>query len=504
MLACLGIVGAICLTRQYFNIDTETDFIGAFMPDADRFARGQPMLILNHPPAYSVALATVNGALGDWMKSGLLLSWLSTSCTLIASYQLFRRVGGSWAAFGAVVGLAVSDVFLAFGAQATSDIPFLALWMTSLALTASALHSGALWRWGVAGLVAGCGALTRSTGIVLVLLVLGPWLTSRSWRSRFAQSAAAAAGLTVPIGAWIWLAHATGSPLAPTENYPTLALAYADGRFNNETMLLMKDRFTSAAQVIAHDPVRLITAYLKNVLRLPGRVLTQTLWPWVGILGAAGLPFWFLKIRDPKVSIVLLTALTGALFATLNPAFEARYYLFLVPLLGASLGHALSLGLERARRSRLAPWAALAGLAALTVIGGLQALPRAHAKAEAPHVRAQLAEAVPAITRSTPPGSVLAARKHNLAFHAQRGAAELPWVTTLDELCPWLQSQLSGGPIYVYVGYAEQRRYRVELARQLLGHELPAWLVVTAEGSAGGGWRLLTVKRGGCGDGRTL
>lgn len=97
---------------------------------------------------------------------------------------------------------------------------------------------------------------------------------------------------------------------------------------------------------------------------------------------------------------------------------------------------------------------------------------------------------------------MLAARKDNLAFH-QRGAAELPWVTTLDELCTWLQSQLSRGPIYVYVGYAEQRRYRVELARQLLGHELPAWLVVTAEGSAGGGWRLLAVKRGGCGDGRT-
>lgn len=37
----------------------------------------------------------------------------------------------------------------------------------------------------------------------------------------------------------------------------------------------MKDRFTSAAQVIAHDPVQLITTYLKNLLRLPGRVLTQ-------------------------------------------------------------------------------------------------------------------------------------------------------------------------------------------------------------------------------------
>jgi hypothetical protein len=265
----------------------------------------------------------------------------------------------------------------------------------------------------------------------------------------------------------------------------------------------MKDRFTSAAQVIAHDPVRLITTYLKNLLRLPGRIVTQTLWPWVGILGALGLPFWILKIRDPRVSIVLLTAVGGALFTTLNPAFEARYYLSLVPLLGGSLGHALSLALDRARGFRLAPWAALAGLAALTVVGGLQAVPRAHAKAEAPNVRAQLAEAVPAVTRSTPPGAVLAARKHNLAFHAQRDAAELPWATTLDELCPWLQSQLSRAPVYVYIGYAEQRRYRAEVARQFLGHELPPWLVVTAEGSGGGGWRLLAVKRGGCGDGRT-
>jgi hypothetical protein len=36
-------------------------------------------------------------------------------------------MGGSWSALGGLVGFAVSDVFLAFGAQATSDVPFLAL-----------------------------------------------------------------------------------------------------------------------------------------------------------------------------------------------------------------------------------------------------------------------------------------------------------------------------------------------------------------------------------------
>jgi hypothetical protein len=497
--ACAVIAGSISLDRQYFNVDTETDFLGSFMPDAERFARGQPLLVQYHPPGYPVILALTNGMVGDWMNSGLLVSWISMLGVLLASYGLFRRIGGEWAAAGSIIGLATSPLFLAYGAQSTSDMPFLALWMTSLALTAGALDAGARWRWVAAGVVAGFTILTRTNGIVLAPIVVAPFLTRREWRSRIADALAATAGLAVPICAWAAFAFATGSPLTPTDTYVNLALAYGEGHLSGDTLQLMKGRFTSVREVITHDPLRIIEVYATDLVQLPKRILTQTTWLPLGVLGAVTLPLWLVRITDSRVLFVLLTTLASVLLINLHP-FEPRFYLLLLPLLGASLTTAISRWLDRPSRSRWVPIAAAGVIALVAAAGLLQAAPRARAKAEAPDVRAQLAEAVPAVRRHTPSEAVLVARKHNVAFHAQRRSANLPLVATIDELCRPMQAHSSNGPAYIYIGYAERRRHRVELSRELLKDELPAWLTVAAQGPAGDGWRLLAVKPGACGN----
>jgi hypothetical protein len=499
MMACALTAGAISLDRQFFNVDTETDFVGVFLPDAERLTRGEPLSMNYHPPGYSIVLALVNRAVDDWMKSGLLISWLSMLFVLLASYALFRRVGGGWAALGGLVGLAVSDVFLTYSAQAASDIPFLALWMISLLLTASALDATDRWWWAVVGVVAGVGMLTRSNGIPMALLALAPFLGKERWSARGTKAATAAAGLAIPLCAWIWFASVTGSPITPTESYTNLALAYAEGRLSGDTLLVMKDRFASQWEVVAYDPLRLITTYLKNLVQLPRRLLAHPTWPPVAILGAAALPFWLLKIRDPRVSIVLATTLAGIVLTSVHPSFEARYYLFVVPLLGASAGHAVSLWLDRPSRRRFAPTAAIVGIVVVASVGLLLAAPRAYTKAEAPEVRRQLAEAVPAVRRHTPPEAIVFSRKDNLAFHAQRRTAMLPLVTTAEELCAPMQSQTYNGPIYIYIGWAERRRSRIDLAQELSRDELPSWLSIVAQGDAGGGWRLFAVKHAACG-----
>jgi hypothetical protein len=348
------------------------------------------------------------------------------------------------------------------------------------------------------GVFAGSGLLTRATGIPLTLLALAPLLARRDRCSRVVDSALVATGLFIPIGVWLSFALATGSPVAPTENYPTLALAYADGRVTGDTLFSMRDRFSSGWQVIAYDPLRLLVTYLKNLLRLPVHVLTKTTWFPFGILGAAALPFWLLTVREPKMAIVFTTSLAGVLLTNLNPAFEARYYLFLVPLLGSSVGYAIARWLGRPGRFRFAPALAIAGLAILAGVGLMQAVPRAHARAEHPAVRAQLAEAAAAVRRHTAPGAILVAYKDNLAFHAERRTVMLPLAATVEELCAALQRQSKPGPVYIYIGYVEQRRHRVELSQQLLRPELPTWLTVVAEGDAGGGWRLLAVRDQRC------
>jgi hypothetical protein len=42
-IACGAVAGAICLDRQHFNIDTETDSLGGFMPTRNASLTGSPV-----------------------------------------------------------------------------------------------------------------------------------------------------------------------------------------------------------------------------------------------------------------------------------------------------------------------------------------------------------------------------------------------------------------------------------------------------------------------------
>jgi hypothetical protein len=105
-----------------------------------------------HPPGYPVMLAAVYEVLDDWMKTGLLVSWMSMMCVLLASYGLFRRVGGSYAALGGLGGLAVSDVFLAWSAGDIRCAVPRSL-DNSTCPDAGALDAGGQWRWLAVGVV---------------------------------------------------------------------------------------------------------------------------------------------------------------------------------------------------------------------------------------------------------------------------------------------------------------------------------------------------------------
>ena len=88
-----GLVLMLGLGRSYFGYDVETDFIGLYVPEAQRFLDGEPLLSVFHPPLYPLALAGLRQLVDDWLLAGVTLSVVSGVAVLIMSWLLFMMSG---------------------------------------------------------------------------------------------------------------------------------------------------------------------------------------------------------------------------------------------------------------------------------------------------------------------------------------------------------------------------------------------------------------------------
>ena len=114
LLISLGIsLFAIALHRQ-LGLWVETDFYGGFVPEAQRFLAGESLHMEWHPPFYSFLLAGGYLLIGDWFRSGLLISMISAVFAVAATHSVFRDLYGRFAGWGAAFGLALWPEFLSW------------------------------------------------------------------------------------------------------------------------------------------------------------------------------------------------------------------------------------------------------------------------------------------------------------------------------------------------------------------------------------------------------
>ena len=440
------LTGWYCLQRERFNLGSESDFLGRFVPEAQRLLSGGPLLVDIHLPGYAVALAGVERLVGDWLASGLLLSWLPSVVVLLCCWRLFDRIGGGWAGLGAVGLLATSTVFLGFSAQASSDMLFLAAFFGCLLAVVRAMESSRWTDWALGGLLAGLTFMLRTNGIVLLVLALAPWLVPASHGVRLKFGLMFAAGAMLPIAAWALLAQQTGSPMFPTETHSNLALTYYGDRGTapHDQRMRLGEAFDSTLDVLLHDPIYVARIYLVDLLKLPARIVLHAGWPPLALLSALCLLYLAPWLRSRAGIVVLVIALLSTLLMNMKQ-FESRYYLYLTPLLGAALGVVLQRWQASAALGRRVSWL-LAGLVVAIVAGMVPAALAARAMAEPPEESREIAAVVAVVEKNVPRGRPIVARKNLVTFYADRPLIWFPEAVTLDELCKALRRDLA--PLY--------------------------------------------------------
>jgi 4-amino-4-deoxy-L-arabinose transferase-like glycosyltransferase len=436
---------------------------------------------------YPLALAGVRALLGDWLRAGVVLSALSGMAVLIASYLLFYDLGGRALAWGAVLTLIGSSPFIQYSAAAGTDVVFLALFTGSCLCAIRALRCGSAWLWRGCGLMVGLAIATRSNGVALGLLIMAPLVSQAPLRSRLEGALHVATGLAVPLTLLVVYALASGSNVWPAHNHLNLAMTYfARGdRTSVESLDDVAGRFGGVADVLMHDPALLARTYVYDLYKVLSDGLTDVVEPPLYFLFLPGLLFLIGRRISAGLTVLLVIAV-GQLLLVNFKAFQPRFYLFPVPIMGAAVGE-MALRLVRADWSpgRRRAIVALLGLMLVTAAGlaALKASRILHNEVD------ELAEVVPIVSTRIAPRAAVIARKPHLAFYTDAQWIYVPDLADLEELHEFLRRQEFKQPAYFIYGEAEQR-YRPQYRTLQSAEAAPDWLQVEAESAEPGSWIL--------------
>jgi 4-amino-4-deoxy-L-arabinose transferase-like glycosyltransferase len=496
VLAVIALVLVIQLVlasdRVYLNYGTETDYVGGFIPESRNLLAGRPLELVFHPPLYAIVVAVVQSLVDDWLRTGIAISLLAAGVALWVSYRLFEELGGPLAGWGALLGLLASRPFAVYTTQATSDLFFLALYTGALLFALKGVRSTHPGSWLACGILTGLCLLTRSNAVVLLLMLPFAWVCTRPEAGRGRALALITLGLALPLALWAAFATATGAPLTPRDNYVNLGMTYfapGEDRSTGDNHALMRELFSGVGSVLAHDPLHIARTYARDLIALiahdlPVRLLNFPL----NLIFLPGLALLLLTRWSRPLLLILGITVAHALVVNFKE-FQPRYYLFVVPLMGAAAAECLRLLLARGE-------AAGHGVAMRTAAAGVVGIALALSLVlsviqSRPGSERELAEILPVAAAHLGPSTAVAARKPHLALYTgANGIFYSPPGATLEELEDFLASHASAGTaLYLLYGAAE-RQNRPELAALADPRQAPAWLAPAAQSADPGRWVL--------------
>lgn len=492
VLVSAGIIALLSVNRSFFTYGVETDYLGGFIKDAHRFSNGEPLRLIFHPPFYSITLSLIQSIVHDWFATGLFLSWFSSMIVLCTSFIFFYQLFGSYAAWGSLLGMLTSTIFISYSAQATSDLFYLATYISCFFLSLQAIRSHSNKYWAITGLVLGFSLLTRSNSLTLLILITLPWFQSLSLHSRSKNFLWLVSGLLIPLLAWIVIATLTNSAFVPTKSHLNLALRYfrpdtLKFKWSGDVMLYLDDKFKNTLQVLTYDPVNILKIYVKDLVRMPLRIFSSNgllSFP-LNFIALPGFLLLFFHSRKFYIFLFLVATLSQICLVNLSP-FKFRTLLFLVPILGAGVGlfiDKILMGLTF-QKARFVIWLFLIPFLVYSINNSYRSVYESlHSQDK------EFEEVIPELKKRLTHDSFLVVRKPHIPYYVNCQSIKIPLVQSTDELKEALNAEFSGYPIYFYYGWAEQRS-RPELIDLKFPDKSPKWLEPIAKSQIPGNWIL--------------
>ncbi len=446
-----------------------------------------------HPPLYSIFLALIQGITQDWLRTGLLVSLAASAIALVTNFLFFYQLLDAYAGWGAVLGLFASSNFVAYSAYATSDIFFLALYSAALWLSLLAIRRKRASLWILCGLLVGGLLLTRTNGIVCLFIALLPWWSSSSLKQKCSQLLCFLLGLFVPLLGWVCYAYLSGSQFTPEGTYANLAMTYfsptAD-RISGDARVKVEAQFDSLTSVLLYDPAHLAKIYVKDLLRLVKKTAGMLQNP-LGLFVLIGIFSFFRDIIKGRIDnrrlcafYIVLTILQVLLINF--KAYEERYFLFFLPILGVLVSKAFGyiIYLARRQRAKRVSMGICLSCAFLALILSYQA-----AWQEVSSSSGELEEVVQSVQQLGISDSNIITRKPHLPFYTRSASLSFPDVETLTELQCAMEAQPNSADLLLYYG-TQEKVFRRQFEALANPANSPDWLAPLDQSSRPDVWAL--------------
>ena len=325
--------------RPIGDFGVETDFYGDFVPNAREWVKGNPTVGLGYRGPFYYLLIGVLSKIGDVF---LLAKILSAACAGIGIRiigGLFRNLWNTTVATAGSLFLAANSTLIMYSFRACTDLVYLVLFATTLALVFSR-NRGHYQTWIMAGVCAGLAYLTRYNGVALVPIGMAAVLIMvRPWRRMTVTILAFFGSWAVIVSPWLlYLWNQTGDPFW-NRNFALIAeeIYGLNSNVAGTGHLVDSVGFFSLGDVFRLDPgasLRALAVNFPEHLWLDLKLLVGPVWAILGLAGIA------LSFRTWSNRRSLAFALAGLItFTALSPVFyNQRFMLTLLIWWAAGFG----------------------------------------------------------------------------------------------------------------------------------------------------------------------
>ncbi len=444
--------------RKVGNYDIETDFFWDYAVEARNILNGIINVGEFRGPGYPTVVALLSLIFGDFFKSGLIISAISSALVLVISFKLIRKIFDDKVAFAVLLTLIFNPTFLRYSYVCGTDMFFNFLVSLSIYLAITGVLKNSPHLLFFSGLVGGYSYLTRYNGISLLIALPAIVLITKgkNLKDGILKSLLTLAGYFVFLIPWSVYSYIKRGEFFYNRNYLNIAYEiYAKGKISwDEYWFEASKEYKSFLDVFIKDPSLFIERVILNLIDHFWRDLTQLCGWQFALLFAIG-AFLIFQRRIEKIKIAFFISSVSFFFVLVFVFYSERFSMYLLPTY-LSIGYSILTASQISQKKHA--WIVIVIFLNLLSIPKLSEMIKRDIQNQ-PMDILYIAEQFRLKFGDSEKGKIVVARKPNIAYYLGMEFKPFPLVNNYEQLKNELKKLNASYLYYSWIEYYLRRDF---------------------------------------------
>jgi hypothetical protein len=454
----VGILSFSLGVRRVGNYDIETDFFWDYAVEARNILNGIINVGEFRGPGYPTIVALFSLIFGDFFKSGLIISAISSALVLVITFKLMRKIFDDKIAISVSLTLIFNPTFLRYSYVCGTDMFFNLLVSLSIYLAVIGVLKNSPFLLFISGLAGGYSYLTRYNGISLLIALPAIILITKgkNFKDGILKSLITLTGYLVFLLPWSIYSYIKRGEFFYNRNYLNIAYEiYAKGKISwDEYWFEASKEYKSFFDVFIKDPSLFIERVILNMIDHFWRDLTQLCGWQFAILFVIGVFFMF-KGKIEKIKIAFLFSSISFFLVLVFVFYSERFSMYLLPTY-LSVGYSILTASQISQKKHL--WIVIVGLLNLISVPKISEMTKKDIQNQ-PMDILYIAEQFKSKFGDSEKGKIIVARKPNIAYYLGMEFKPFPLVNNYEQLKSELKKLNASYLYYSWIEYYFRRDF---------------------------------------------